>query len=97
VHAITEDGRVLIASASGSQLPGYAFGSDHIIWVAGTQKLVKNLDEGNQRLSEYVLPLENVRARKAYGADSAVNKLLIINNDPGQRISLILVNEALGF
>ena len=97
VHAITEDGRVLIASASGSQLPGYAFGADHIIWVAGTQKIVKNLDEGNKRLYEYVLPLENVRAMKAYGAPSSVNKLLIVNKDPAQRICLILVNEVLGF
>jgi hypothetical protein len=97
VHAITEDGQVLIASASGSQLPGYAFGADHIIWIAGTQKLVKNLDEGNKRLYEYVLPLENIRAMKAYGAPSSVNKLLIINKDPAKRISLILVNEVLGF
>ena len=97
VHAITEDGQALIASASGSQLPGYAFGSDHIIWVAGTQKIVKNLDEGSKRLYEYVLPLENVRAMKAYGSPSSVNKLLIINKDPAQRIHLILVNEVLGF
>jgi hypothetical protein len=97
VHAITEDGQVMIASASGSQLPGYAFGADHIIWIAGTQKIVKNLDEGNKRLYEYVLPLENVRAMKAYGAPSSVNKLLIINKDPAKRISLILVNEVLGF
>jgi uncharacterized membrane protein len=97
VQAITEDGQVLIASASGSQLPGYAFGADHIIWIAGTQKIVKNLDEGSKRLYEYVLPLENVRAMKAYGSPSSVNKLLIINKDPAQRIHLILVNEVLGF
>ena len=97
VHAITEDGHIMIASASGSQLPGYAFGADHIIWIAGTQKLVKNLDEGNKRLYEYVLPLENIRAMKAYGSPSSVNKLLIINKDPAKRISLILVNEVLGF
>jgi hypothetical protein len=97
VHAITEDGHVLIASASGSQLPGYAYGADHIIWIAGTQKIVKNLDEGNKRLYEYVLPLENIRAMKAYGSPSSVNKLLIINKDPAQRINLVLVNEVLGF
>jgi hypothetical protein len=97
VQAITEDGRIMIASASGSQLPGYAFGADHVIWIAGTQKIVKNLAEGNQRIYEYVLPLENVRAMKAYGAPSSVNKLLIINKDPAPRTSLILVNEVLGF
>lgn len=46
VHAITEDGKALIASGSGSQLPAYAFGADNVIWVVGTQKIVKNLDDG---------------------------------------------------
>jgi hypothetical protein len=96
VHAVTQDGRVMIASASGSQLPGYAGGADHVIWVVGTQKIVKDLDDGNKRLYEYVLPLEDARARKAYGMGSAVNKLLIINNDKS-RIHLVFVNEVLGF
>jgi len=38
VHAVTEQGQVLIASASGSQLASYVFGADHVIWVAGAQK-----------------------------------------------------------
>ncbi|MDD5594148.1 MAG: LUD domain-containing protein [Candidatus Margulisbacteria bacterium] len=97
VHAITEDGHVMIASQSGSQLPGYAFGADHVIWVAGTHKIVKDREEGNKRIYEYVLPLENARAMKAYGKGSAVNKMLIINQDPAPRLNLILVNELLGF
>lgn len=38
VHAVTEDGKVMIASNTGSQLPGYAYGSSHVIWVVSTQK-----------------------------------------------------------
>src|SRR5438034_948152 len=45
VHAVTEDGKVLIASNTGSQLPAYVYGSPHVIWVVGAQKIVKNLDE----------------------------------------------------
>lgn len=98
VHAITEDGKVLVASASGSQLPAYAYGSSKVIWVAGTQKIVRNIEEGIKRIYEYTLPLEDERARKAYGVGSGVNKLLIINKEtvPG-RITLILVKEKLGF
>lgn len=98
VHAVTEDGHVLIASNSGSQLPAYVFGASHAIWVVGAQKIVKNTDEGIKRIYEYVLPLEDERAKKAYGVGSEVNKLLIINKEiiPG-RLTLILVNEALGF
>ena len=99
VHAVTEDGHVLIASNTGSQLPVYSFGALHVIWVVGAQKIVKNTDEGIKRIYEHSLPLESERAKKAYGVPgSAVNKVLIINKEvqPG-RIKLILVKEKLGF
>jgi hypothetical protein len=41
VHAVTEDGHVLIASNTGSQLGPYASGAGKIIWVVGAQKIVK--------------------------------------------------------
>lgn len=98
VHAVTQDGSVLIASATGSQLPAYAYGSNQVLWIVGTQKIVKNTDEGIKRIYEYTLPLEDARARKAYGMGSGVNKILIINREvqPG-RINLIFVKENLGF
>lgn len=98
VHAVTQDGKVLIASNTGSQLPAYAYGSPHVIWVVGAQKIVKNLDEGMRRIYEYVLPLENERAQKAYGMGSNVSKLLIINKEVNpDRLRMILVKEPLGF
>lgn len=99
VHAVTEDGVVIIASNSGSQLSAYAYGSPHVIWVVGAQKIVKDLGAAMERVYEYVLPLESDRARKAYGvAGSNVSKLLIVNKEvtPG-RISMIIVKEPLGF
>lgn len=98
-HAITKDGHILIASNTGSQLPAYAYSSQNVILVVGTQKIVENLDEGIKRIYEYTLPLESERAKKAYGVPgSAVNKLLIINKEIQQgRITLILVKENLGF
>jgi L-lactate utilization protein LutC len=98
VHAVTRDGKVLIASNTGSQLPAYAYGSPHVIWVVGAQKIVDNVDEGIKRIYEYVLPLENERAQKAYGMKSNVSKLLIINKEINPtRLTLILVKEVLGF
>ena len=99
VHAVTEDGKIMIASNTGSQLPAYAYGAGHVIWVVGTQKLVKNVDDGMKRIYEHSLPLESERAKKAYGVPgSSVNKILIVNKEvtPG-RITLIFVNEVLGF
>ena len=98
VHAVTEDGHVLIASASGSQLPAYAYGASHVIWVVGAQKIVPTLEAGMRRIHEYVFPLEDARALKAYGVHSGLNKVLTLNREatPG-RLTIILVKEKLGF
>lgn len=99
VNAVTENGEVLIASNTGSQLPAYAYGADHVIWVVGTQKIVKDMDQGMKRIYDYVLPLEAERAKKAYGAvGSNVSKLLVISREiKPDRITVIFANEVLGF
>jgi len=98
VHAVTEDGKILIASNTGSQLSAYVYGSDHVIWVAGAQKIVKDFDMAMTRLYEHTLPLESERLKKLYGVPSNVSKLLVISKEvkPG-RITVIIVKEVLGF
>jgi YkgG family uncharacterized protein len=98
VHAVTETGSLLTASMSGSQLGPYATGGGRVILVVGTQKIVSDVEEGLRRIHEYALLLEDARAQVAYGINSAVNKVLIINREitPG-RITVVLVDEALGF
>jgi len=98
IHAVTEHGQVLIASASGSQLALYASGAGTLIWVVGTQKIVSNVDEGFRRIEEYAFPMENARMMEAHKLQSAVNKVLIVNKEgkPG-RTTLIFVKEKLGF
>src|SRR5215831_14547201 len=77
VHAVTEAGSLVIASASGSQLPGYAGGSRRAIWVVGAQKVVPDLDTALRRVDDHCLPLESARAMATYGQPSSVNRLLI--------------------
>ena len=98
VHAVTETGSLVAASASGSQLGPYAAGAGKVILVVGTQKIVQDLDEALSRIYDYVFPLEDARAEEAYGVHSGVNKILIINREitPG-RITVVLVDEALGY
>jgi hypothetical protein len=98
VHAVTETGSLITASMGGSQLGPYVGGAGRVILVVGTQKIVSDLEEGLRRIDEYALPLEDARAMAAYGIHSAVNKVLIINREitPG-RITVVLVDEALGF
>lgn len=98
VHAVTEDGTVVIASNTGSQLSGYAAGAAHVVWVVGAQKIVRDLDEAMRRIYEYSLPLEDARALEAYGMNSNVSKLLIVHKDPNPgRTMMIIVKENLGF
>ena len=100
VSAVTENGELLIASNTGSQLPAAAYGSAKAIFVIGAQKVVPDIQEGIKRIYEYVLPLESERANKAYNitAGSSVNKLLIVNKEVQKgRVEIILVDESLGF
>ena len=98
VHAVTETGSLLAASMSGSQLGPYVSGAGRVILVVGTQKIVRDIEEGLLRINEYAYRLEDARAQAAYGIRSAVNKIVVINREitPG-RITVVLVNEALGF
>src|SRR5450755_4773349 len=79
VHALTEGGSLLIASASGSQLGPLVSGAGHVILVIGAQKIVPDVATGMRRIYEYCYPLEDARARRAYGVPSGVNNILIIN------------------
>lgn len=97
-HAVTEDGHLLVASNTGSQLAAEVYGAEHIIFVLGTQKVVKDIQEGIKRIYEYSYPLEDERAQKTYGFRSGVGKILIINKEvKPNRITVVLIKEKLGF
>jgi hypothetical protein len=98
VHAVTEDGHVLIASKTGSQLGPYASGAGKVIWVAGAQKIVKDVNEGLRRIEEYSSPLEEEHMQQLYKTGTDINKILIVNREfrPG-RSTLIIVKEVVGF
>jgi hypothetical protein len=102
VHALTEGGTLIIASLTGSQLPAYAYGAGKVIFVIGAQKIVASVEEGMQRINDYVIGLESERARKAYGLPegfrTAANKMLTFNRELiPERVRVIIVGEALGF
>ena len=98
VAALTETGSLVIASGSGSQLPGYAGGAAHAIWIVGAQKVVPDLATALRRVEDHCLPLESARALMAYGHPSAVNRLLILNAEPHPgRGTVLLLREAIGF
>jgi len=97
-HAVTEAGQIMVASATGSQMPAYVYGAGKVIFVIGVQKIVKDFKEGLKRIEKHVFPLEDKRAMDAYSMHSGINKILIINKEvtPG-RIKVVFVKEKLGF
>ena len=98
VHAVTEDGTLIAASMSGSQLAPYAYSAEKIVLVVGTQKIVRNINDGMERIKKHTVPLEDKRMKKAYGIGTSLNKILIIHGDGTKgRISIIFVNKVLGF
>src|ERR1700730_971737 len=81
VHAVTHDGALFIASASGSQLASYTWSAANVIFVIGAQKLVPTVEAARERIFEYSLKLEDAHAYAAYGMNSYVGKILEIDQE----------------
>jgi len=97
-NALVKDGTIMIASMTGSQMPYYAYSSENVIFVIGSQKIVKSFDEGLRRIEEYVVPLEDARVKSEGGKGTSFNKLLIIRKEfIPNRIKVIITKEKLGF
>lgn len=99
VHALSEDGKLVIASASGSQLPNIVFSSDNLIFVVSTKKIATDLQDAMKRLESHVFPLEDARMKGTGAPGSVLSKVLIYEKHPGwgRQIHVLLVNEDLGF
>jgi hypothetical protein len=99
-HAVTEEGEIVIASNTGSQMPHLVYTSPNIILVVGRQKIVSNLAGAFDRIKSHVVPLEDERMKGVYGFGTTYAKTLILhqeNPNMGRNIKVLLVNEQLGF
>jgi LUD domain len=96
-HAVTRDGALVIASASGSQLASYAWGAANVILVIGAQKLVPDLGTARQRIHQHSLKLEDARAQAAYGQHSYLGKALEIHQELPGRIHIVLIRQPVGY
>ena len=68
-HAVTEDGTLVLASNTGSQLVPLAFGAGEVIFAIGSQKIVPDLATALRRIEEHTLPLEHARMQGLYGVE----------------------------
>ncbi len=86
VNAITEDGVLVVASASSSQLGPYA-----------STEIVPDLETALRRIRDYVLPWEDSQVRKVMNIGSFVGKILLIEREwINGRMTVILVRKPIG-
>ena len=97
MHAVTRDGTLVIASASGSQLASYGWGAANVIFVIGAQKLVPDAETARTRIYQHSLKLEDARAYAAYGQNSSVGKILEIHQELPGRIHVVLIRQSIGY
>ena len=98
VNAVATTGELVAADLSGSRIGAYPFAAGNVVIVTGTNKVVPTLDDAFDRLESVAYPLENERAKEAYGVESAIAKQLVYRREPEEgRTTVVLVREQLGY
>ncbi len=98
VQAVTETGRVIAVDATGSRNGGYVFAAEHVIWVTGVNKIVRDLDAAIRRVYEHCVPLEDARQKKMGSKGTIVGKFVIYEHEfVPERVTTILIKQKLGF
>lgn len=105
-NAITKDGKLVNADGSGNRVAAMIFGPKKVLLVVGINKIVDNLEDGFTRLME-TAAVKNVERMNTialsmnkepkHNLDNIANKFTYIKADVQDRITIILVNEQLGY
>ncbi|HYA98905.1 MAG TPA: LUD domain-containing protein [Ktedonobacteraceae bacterium] len=97
VNAITEEGILVLTSASAGQMGPYASTAGKVILVVGSQKIVPDLETALKRIHAYVLPWEDAQLRQVLNIGSFVGKTLLIEREGVEgRMTVILVRQPIG-
>ena len=97
VNAVTEEGILVVASASAGQIGPYASSAGKVILVVGSQKIVPDLETAVRRIHDYVMPWEDTQVRQVLNMGSFIGKTLLIEKEwVDGRMTVILVRQPLG-
>jgi len=96
--AVTEDGEILWASASGTRVSVWAH---NLVFVVGSNKITKNWAKAMERLFEWQFHIESARARVVYKNDGStiteIGALKQCNPFAPKSVQVVIVPESLGF
>jgi L-lactate utilization protein LutB len=109
-NAVTDDGKIVNIDGMGNRLAAFAYGPEKVIIVVGRNKIVKDVAAGIDRVKNIAAPMnarrfgaktpcaKTGRCSDCESPERICNLTLIIEKQrqPG-RITVILVNEDLGF
>jgi L-lactate utilization protein LutB len=106
INALSKDGKIINADGSGNRVAAFCYGPKKILAIVGVNKIVENLEEGFKRVME-VAAVKNVERinnkaiemgkEPTYNLDNIANKFTWVKADDKDRITIILVNETLGY
>ena len=111
-NAITEDGKLINIDGLGNRVAAMVFGPKKVIVVAGINKIVKNIDEGIQRIRNIAAPMNVKRfggetpcTQKGYCELDECNPparhchvISIIEKSPMKTDTMVvIIGESLGF
>ena len=109
-NAITLDGELINVDGAGNRAACLCFGPDHVIVLAGMNKVVKNAEEGHSRARNTAAPMNTLRLNKktpcsvtgrcsdCQSPDCICSQIVVTRRShvPG-RIQVILIGEELGY
>jgi hypothetical protein len=109
-NAITEDGRLVNTDATGNRVAAMVFGPKKVIILAGTNKIVKNLDDAQDRIRTTAAPMNNKRLNRpnpcvktghcvdCQGPTRLCNVTTVLHKrPPASDIHVWIVGEELGY
>lgn len=109
-NAVTEDGQLVNVDGFGNRVAALAFGPKRVIIVVGKNKVVKTVEDGFRRIHDYVAPknakrfgvdtpcTEDGKCHDCNHPRRICNIYSVIRRQAVEdRLTLILVNEELGF
>ncbi|MDD5881270.1 lactate utilization protein [Stecheria intestinalis] len=109
-NALTEEGELYNIDGNGNRLAALIYGPKKVYVIAGTNKIVKNLEEAVSRVELFSAPANNIRLGKTNpctktgqcmhcSTPSTICNQIVTTRRSGTpgRIHVLLVNEAFGY
>lgn len=106
-NAITESGYLVNVDATGNRVAAQAFGPGKVLLVVGKNKIVKDVNEGFERIDQFIAPKNVERINQKSIANNKPPKYTVENiqqifcvtkgHTKKEPFIIILVDEALGY